>query len=616
VTAPVGPGANARPTVLVGPDAGRELPDAAVRRLARVEVDAQRLRPAMFVLAFEDLTGAALDEAGLEIGARVQILARSGPGGRLVVGEVTAVEGYYQGMLGRTVVRGYDLSHRLQRARRTRSFDNATDADIARRIAEDAQLPTDGIPDTGTVHDHLLQCNQTDWEFLAQRAGETGFEFGMSEGRFHFRRAAVVAQSDEGVPELAFPGRLLRFEPRVTAGNLTRDVEVRVWDPLRATLSTAAPAPTSPGTGAAGLPQGLTEVAALFGGAAPEGAGDAAAAGEPGSGTEGRVGPPPSPTAQVVGTLPVASADAAASALAASVGGTFAEAEGDAIGDPAIRLGATVRVTGVPRHFPATWLVTRARHVFDLAEYGYHTEFSLGGAHDRSLLGLTSSGGAAPVRIPGLVCAVVDQIGDSHARVRLTLPWLSPDVRTDWAPVVQFGAGRRSGAMFLPEVGDQVLVGFEFGDPRRPYVLGGLVSEQSAYSLVEQAVERQSGAEDRSVTHRGFVSASGNRLVFHDEMGEGPTPQQSRILLGDGDGAIGLAVDVNGRSVTLACTTAEPTASVTIDCGQAARVDIVTDKGGAVTIDSGTVLLTSESSLRIESKGTVSVSGPSIVLGG
>jgi hypothetical protein len=68
--------------------------------------------------------------------------------------------------------------------------------------------------------------------------------------------------------------------------------------------------------------------------------------------------------------------------------------------------------------------------------------------------------------------------------------------------------------------------------------------------------------------------------------------------------------------VTLACTTAEPTASVTIDCGQAARVDIVTDKGGAVTIDSGTVVLTSESSLTIESKGTVSVSGPSIVLGG
>ncbi|WP_329215716.1 phage baseplate assembly protein V [Streptomyces sp. NBC_01485] len=616
-------GATVWPTVLVGAGPGRELSGAAASCLVRTEVSTHLLLPTMFALSFADLTGAALDKADLQIGTRVQVRVGSGPGSRLVVGEVTAIEGYYRGTVGRTVVRGYDLCHRLQRARRTRSFDDATDSDIALRIAREARLPVGEISATETVHAHLLQCNQSDWEFLAQRARETGFEFGMSDGRFYFRKASTPADSHKGLPELTMPGSLLSFEPRVTAGNLAPEVEVRVWDPLRATLLAAPSTPTSSATAPTERPQSLTEVAALFSAAADGPLGAVAADGQglqPGEGLaagEG-LGPPPSPTAHVVGTVPVADAEAASAALAASVGGTFAEAEGDAMGDPAIRAGASVKVSGIPGRFPAVWLVTRARHVFDLAENGYHTEFAAGGAHDRSLLGLTSAGGVAdPLRIPGLVCAIVDDIGGDHARVRLTLPWLSPDVRTDWAPVVQFGAGRRSGAMFLPEVGDQVLVGFEFGDPRRPYVLGGLVTEHSAYDLGGSAVRQGPGGADSSVARRGFVSASGNRLVFHDEMGEGPKPEQSRIALGTGDGGLGLGVDVVRGSVELACAPTDPAGQLTIRCGQAGTVNIVTGEGGTVTIDGGDSLtLKSVGSLTIQSQGTVSLSGASVSLGG
>jgi phage protein D len=601
------------PTVLVG---GTALSGVAAAGLARTEVDTHPLLPAMFVLSFEDLTGAALDAAGLDIGVEVQVQAGSDEASRLITGEVTAIEGYYQGLVGRTVVRGYDLCHRLQRARRTRSFDNATDSDIAQEIAKGAGLPIGEITATDTVHEHLLQCNQTDWEFLAQRAAEIGFEFGMVDGKFGFRKAATLAQSGEGAPELALPGTLLRFEPRVTAGNLTPDVEVRVWDPLKATLSTASPVRTATGGTSAASPKDLDEVVGLFtkSGDDAEGGGSD----DPSSQTGEDLGAPPSKTAYVVSGLPVASAEASASALAASVGGSFAEAEGNAVGNPAIRPGATVKVTGVPKRFPATWLVTRARHVFDLTENGYRTEFAAGGAHDRSLLGLASAGGANPMRIPGLVCAIVDDIGDqgNHARVRLTLPWLATDVSTDWAPVVQFGAGKRSGAMFLPEVGDEVLVGFEFGDPRRPYVLGGLVTEKSKYDLGGTAVMQGAGGADSSVARRGFVSASGNRLVFHDEMGEDPKPQQSQIALGTADGLFGLAVDVVQGSLELTCAPTDPAGQLTIKCGQAGTINIQTGQGGTVTIDGGDSLtLKSASSVTVQSQGTVSVSGQSITLG-
>ncbi|MEY9893130.1 phage protein D [Catenulispora sp. MAP5-51] len=599
------------PKVLVG-EGSMALSGLAATCLVRLEVDADLRWPTAFALTFHDLTGAALGDAGLRIGARVQVGAGPTAGAKLVVGEVTAVEGCYRGNGGQTTVRGYDLCHRLQRARRSRTFDDMTDSDVARRIAREADLEIGEVFETDTVHDHLLQCNQTDWEFLDQRAGEIGYEFGMADGRFHFRKASQIAHGDEGVAELTIPGTLLRFEPRVTAGNLTPDVEVRVWDPLRARLSATDPVPTSAASVSAPRTQGMTEVKGLFGKkAAPEEA-------EPAGGRD--LGPPPSPTAHVVGTVPVANPQTAAAALAASVGATFAEAEGEAWGDPAIRPGTTVKVTGVPGHFPATWLVTRARHVFDPTEDGYRTEFAAGGGHDRTLLGLASGGAAASgstARIPGPVCAIVDDIGDGHARVRLTLPWLSPDVRTDWAPVVQFGAGARSGAMFLPEVGDQVLVGFEFGDPRRPYVLGGLVTEKSAYSLGGDAVRQGPGGADSSVARRGFVSASGNRLVFLDEMGQDPKPESSQILLGTGDGVIGLVMDAVKGSVELACAPESPPGQLTVKCGPGGTVNIVTGEGGTVTIDGGDSLtLKSAASLTIQSRGTVSVSGASISLGG
>lgn len=599
------------PTVLVD---GSELPGVAAAALARAEVDTQLLLPSMFVLSFEDLTGAALDDAGLDIGSEVQVKAGSGDSGRLITGEVTAIEGYYQGVAGVTVVRGYDKCHRLQRARRTRSFENATDSDVARQIAQGAGLTVGEVTATDTVHEHLLQANQTDWEFLAQRAAEIGFEFGMVDGKFTFGKAATLAQAD-GTAQLAFPGTLLRFEPRIAAGNLTSDVEVRVWDPMKATLSTASPAQTAAGGASAAGSTSLDDVAGQFdqGGAGPEGGSQ-----DPSSQAGEDVGAPPSDTAYVVSGLPVADAETSAKALAASVGGPFAEAEGDAVGDPAIRPGGKVEVSGLPKRFPGTWLVTRARHVFDLTEGGYHTEFTAGGARDRTLLGLASAGGANPLRIPGLVCGIVDDIGDqeNHGRVRLMLPWLSTKVSTDWAPVVQFGAGKRSGAMFLPEVGDEVLVGFEFGDPRRPYVLGGVVNEKSKYDLGGPPVKQGAGAADTSVARRGFVSASGNWLVFHDEMGEDPKPQQSQITLGTKDGLFQLAMDVVKGTLELTCAPTDPTGQLTIKCGQSGVVNIQTGQGGSVTVDGGDSLtLKSQSSITVQSQGTVSVSGQSITLG-
>ena len=607
--------------ILVG-ERRAPLPNEAADRLERTVVETNLHLPGMFELTFVDMSAALLTGAGLKIGATVQVKggAVNAPTTQLLIGEVTAIEGEFARLTGRIVVRGYDKGHRLQRTRRTRSFVNMSDADIVRRIATDASLLIGHIERTTVVHAHLPQFDQTDWDFLRQRAAEICYDFDVADGKVSFRKSPSAADKTENIKVLTLNENLLRFAPRVSAANLTPDVEVRTWDPRRAT-AIAAKMPIA-ANGAAGA------AASEFTTSGRESSGGASGSGHQSAATTENLGPAPSRTAYVICDLPVAAgadADSAVSqtakALSEQLGSTFAEAEGEALGSARIQAGLVVEVAGVPGPFPTRWVVTRARHVFDPARGGYRTEFAASGRNERSVLGLASGGGSgssggagrtsAP-RISGVVCGVVTDIG-TDGRAKVTLPWLSPDYESDWAPVVQFLAGKRSGAMFLPEVGDEVMVGFEFGDPRRPYILGGIPNDASAYRLGGSPVK--AAGKSASVVRRGFVSASGNVLDFLDELPpEGSEPTGSQVRLGSGDGRVGLAMDMVQGAVTLSCDPGKP-GRLTIDCGDAGHVTIKAGSGGSMEIDGGDALtITSQASLTIKSAGELTLKGAMIAL--
>jgi uncharacterized protein involved in type VI secretion and phage assembly len=76
----------------------------------------------------------------------------------------------------------------------------------------------------------------------------------------------------------------------------------------------------------------------------------------------------------------------------------------------------------------------------------------------------------------GVAVAVVTQNRDPDglARVKVHFPWYEYPNESYWARLAVPMAGQGQGTYFLPEIGQEVLVAFDRGDVRFPYVVGAL----------------------------------------------------------------------------------------------------------------------------------------------
>lgn len=168
---------------------------------------------------------------------------------------------------------------------------------------------------------------------------------------------------------------------------------------------------------------------------------------------------------------------------------------------------------------------------------------------------------------PALVTDVRDP--DNQGRVRISLPW-SPDADGGsyeaWARLATLMGGANRGSWFVPDRGDEVLVGFEAGDPRRPYVLGGLWNGSDA------PPQTMDGAGDNDT--KVLRSRNGVKVTLDDADGRErlvlETPGGQSVTLSDGPGAITIA-DANGNSIKLESSgvTVNAAAKVTVTAGTA-----------------------------------------------
>ncbi len=116
-------------------------------------------------------------------------------------------------------------------------------------------------------------------------------------------------------------------------------------------------------------------------------------------------------------------------------------------------------------------------------------------------------------KIYGVVIGVVtnNQDPDKLGRVKVKFPWLSDEDESFWARIASPMAGNNRGVYFLPEVEDEVLIVFEHGDMRFPYVIGALWNGKDA---------PPANNDDGKNNLRVIKSRSGHVIRLNDEEGK------------------------------------------------------------------------------------------------
>ena len=186
-----------------------------------------------------EILAAPAEESGTEAESKAVLLLK---------GEITALEPDFPAD-GKTslVVRGYDKMHRLHRGRQTKTFLQVSDSDLVSKIAKEAGLQTGTVDSTSQRYEHVLQYNQTNLEFLMERAERIGYYLLVVEGKIYFKKGD--ANLGDG-PTLTYLESLVRFEPRWTASHQANTTKVLGWD------SKAKQAISGQGTPSSSLNQG------------------------------------------------------------------------------------------------------------------------------------------------------------------------------------------------------------------------------------------------------------------------------------------------------------------------------------------------------------------------
>ncbi|AEV83112.1 rhs element Vgr protein [Actinoplanes sp. SE50] len=518
---------------------GAPLPTSLYPRLIRVRVQESIHLPDQFTIRFEDAHFQLFDQHRFRPGTRVEIAFRSDADPVVVTsGEVTTVE-VAPGVSGRheLVLTGLDLAHRLARGPRTRSFTGMSDGDVAARIAADHGLDAD-VDATGAAQDYVLQIAETDLAFLRGLAARTGFDVWVTGGTLHFKRRP---SSRVTPPPMRWGDNLLDFSARFASAEHCDEVVVTAWDPVEKRTVTGRAAEPEYGTDAPAAAQSAEAARGAFG-----------------------------RTVRRTGQVPasgLAEAEAYARSLLSKASGSEVVLRGLAKGNPLIAAGARVQLERVGQRLAGGYRVTSAEHDFG-AGGPYLTRFVCGTRDAGELADLLRPAPGAEPR--SLISAVVTSNADPEklGRVRVRFPTLSEQDESAWARVVTPGGGPGRGMQWLPEVEDEVLVGFELDDRTRPYVLGGLFNRRDVPPDPDVA-------RDGAATRRVLASRCDHRLTFDDD-----SPGAVELALSGGDSALRLtgdesalrvagALKVTGRTIEIAATDRlvlrAPTVEITAD---------------------------------------------------
>lgn len=333
---------------------GVPLPPDALRNLLEVSVQEHLEGPSAFTLRFA-LQRSATHEGHLDfdrtdgdlfdVGGEVEIQFGNAPvQSTLIYGDISRLDfNLGDGELPSFGVHGYDRRHRMLRGTEVHTFTKARDSDIAAQIALKHRL-TPAVVDSRIQHDSITQNRQSDFDFLAERAANIGYEVLLMGKVLHFRPRPHDARASL---TLGAERDLLDFSVRLSASKQPSEVRVIGWDPLRKEriIGTASRSVAS----SMGALSGPELAHQAFGEAI-----------------------------LVIADQPVSrqeEADRLARERLEQLALGFMEGDGRCRGRTDLRAGTVVELQGVGRRFSGTYYVTSTTHTF-APERGYTTSFA------------------------------------------------------------------------------------------------------------------------------------------------------------------------------------------------------------------------------------------------
>jgi phage protein D len=561
---------------------GSNVAEGVMNDIIEIEVENNLHLPDMFTIHLHnsELKWADTFKVGdaIEISAQASKQAwreTTGNTAVLMEGEITGLEPDLGGDVGipTLLIRGYDRAYRLHQGKYFRSFLEMTDAEIVAKIAGDASLQAE-TTNTSIKYEHITQNNQTNMEFLLERAKAVGYQLYVDGTELHFHPGN---ESRGDGPTLEWGMNLVSFRSVQSLVHQVAEVVVRGWDPItkREIVGNTSGSDSAPKA--------------------------------PVSGTK----PPFKGSDTLFVSRPVvdrAAADKLAQSLKDELEGEMVQAEGLCMGNPEVKAGWTLELKGLSEQFNGKYLVTAATHTYNAAE-GYQTHFRVGGRKPDTLASLLrrnqNSAGPGQGVLVGLVTNNQDK--ENLGRIKVKYPGLDDDYESPWVRVAAPMAGAQRGFYYLPEVDDEVLIAFEQGDINRPYMIGALWNGRD--KPPEGNSEAVSGGK---VNHRLITSRLGHVILLDDTQGAGKvtitTQKGHSISLDDsGQGTISITTK-GGRSVVLDDDQQKMTIS---DKGG----NTVTAEASGMSLETkGSLSIKAGPSLSIEASGSITIKGAMIDL--
>jgi Rhs element Vgr protein len=469
-------------------------------------------------------------------------------------------------------------------------YENMKDSAIISQIAGAAGLST-AITDTTVQHKEVVQYYATDWDFILTRAEANGMVVITDSGKLTIAKPAVSTTPDL---QVTYGFDLIEFDGELDATHQYSSIQANGWDISNQALLNATS--TEPSVNAQGNITGKT-------------LSDVLAAG----------------TNTLDSSTPLSSDDLKAWADATLLKSRLSRFKGTLTfqGSASAKVNSTIKIIGMSDRFSGNAYVSGVVHTMEKGGK-WATETKIGLEH--TLFGTTESisspiaSGLLP-GIQGLQTGIVKKINadpENEFRVQVEIPILGVDGKMVWARLSNFYVGNGFGAFFMPEVNDEVILGFFNDDPRYPIILGSLYSSKIAAPLTP----------DEKNSIKTLITQSKLQLKFDEEnkVLSIITPGGNTIVLSDKDKGITLTdqnsnlVQMNDKGITL-----NSQSNITIKAAQDIKIEginISLNGSQSVKAEGGQISVTGNQSVKIagtaecaiSSNGQMSVKGATVMI--